>query len=91
VEITFQPGETGPKSIDIDLVDDEILEDTERFTVFLRPTTPRVKAGRPASVQILDNEGDILIIFVALVNWAERRCFSFVDPITTCPHATLQL
>ena len=56
--ITFQPGETGPKSIDIDLVDDQLLEDTESFTVFLTSPNPTVKTGKPATVRILDNEGD---------------------------------
>lgn len=56
--ITFQPGETGPKSIDIDLVDDELLEDTEKFTAFLTSSNPAVKTGKPASVRIFDNEGD---------------------------------
>jgi hypothetical protein len=58
IEITFQPGETGPKSINIDLVDDQVLEDTEKFTVFLTSSTPGVKVGKPATVRILDNEGD---------------------------------
>ncbi|CAB4027156.1 Alkaline phosphatase, partial [Paramuricea clavata] len=56
IEITFQPGETGPKSINIDLVDDQVLEDTEKFTVFLTSSTPGVKVGKPATVRILDNE-----------------------------------
>ena len=58
VEITFQPGETGPKSIDIDTVDDQLLEDNEKFTVFLTTSTPGVKVKKPASVHIIDNEGD---------------------------------
>ncbi|XP_028398895.1 uncharacterized protein LOC114521039 isoform X22 [Dendronephthya gigantea] len=55
-EITFQPGETGPKSIDIDIVDDQLLEDEESFIVFLTPLTPGVKVKDPASVKIIDNE-----------------------------------
>ena len=71
IEITFQPGETGPKSIDIDIIDDNILEDTERFTAFLRPSTPGVKAGQPATVEILDNEGDSKLF--CLFSWLARN------------------
>lgn len=56
-EIIFQPGETGPKLVDIDLVDDNILEDEEYFTAYLTSPASGVKVGAPASVRILDNEG----------------------------------
>ena len=73
LEITFQPGETGPKSIDIDLVDDKILEDTEQFTVYLVPSTPGVTAGKPAAVRIIDNEGNsYLLIFGAHYSYVAK-------------------
>lgn len=57
VPVTFLPGESGPKYVEINITDDELLEDKEKFTVFLTSNVPRVSVGRPASVEIIDNEG----------------------------------
>lgn len=54
--ITFQPGESGPKSVKIELIDDLILEPTEVFTVSLT-SSPLVTLGHPATVKIIDNDG----------------------------------
>ncbi|XP_046846527.1 uncharacterized protein LOC124440255 isoform X4 [Xenia sp. Carnegie-2017] len=56
VPVTFLPGESGPKYVEINITDDELLEDKEKFTVFLTSNVPRVSVGRPASVEIIDNE-----------------------------------
>ena len=56
-EVTFQPGETGPKFVDIDLVDDSVDEPTEEFTVMLSSDS-RVILGRPSTVNIEDDDGN---------------------------------
>ena len=55
--VTFQPGETGPKFVDIDLVDDSVDEPTEKFTVILSSDS-RVILGRPSTVNIEDDDGN---------------------------------
>ena len=56
--MTFQPGETGPKEVEIDLFDDSLVEATESFNVRLVSTTnPAIQLGDPSSVNILDNDG----------------------------------
>ena len=54
--ITFQPGERGPKSIEIELVDDFVDEPTEAFTISLTSSAP-MTLGEPAVVNIIDNDG----------------------------------
>ena len=56
VDVTFQPGETGPKSIPINIVDDDVVEPTEEFTVTLSSSSPGVTVGEPATVFIKDND-----------------------------------
>ena len=57
-DIEFAPGETGPKSVEIDVLNDDILENKEAFTVSLvSSSVPAVKLGQPSSVEILDNDG----------------------------------
>ena len=55
-DVTFQPGEFGPKSVDISLVDDRIVEPTETFTVFLSSNSGAV-LGEPSAVKIEDDDG----------------------------------
>ena len=56
MDVTFQPGETGPKSIPINTVDDDVVEPREEFTVTLSSSSPGVTVGEPASVFIKDND-----------------------------------
>ena len=56
-EVVFSPGETGPKLIPIDIIDDKVVEPTEQFQVSLSSTSPAVTVGDPASVNITDNDG----------------------------------
>ena len=61
--MTFQPGETGPKEVEIDLFDDSLVEATESFNVRLVSTTnPAIQLGDPSSVNILDNDGKAIIL-----------------------------
>lgn len=60
--ITFQPGETGPKLIEIDVIDDDIVEPTEAFTVTLISPVA-VELGEPATVNIIDNDGKLNKLF----------------------------
>ena len=60
--VTFYPGETGPMSIPIDIIDDKIVEETERFIVFLSSKSPATTVGKPAFVNIIDNDGNLYII-----------------------------
>ena len=57
-DITFQPGEKGPKSIAINIMDDDIVETTEEFTVSLSSSSPGVTLGEPATVVIRDKPGE---------------------------------
>ena len=61
--ITFQPGETGPKLIEIDIVDDSIVEPPETFKISLSTSAPSVTVGKPAIVNISDNDGKYIYIF----------------------------
>ncbi len=56
MDVTFQPGETGPKSIPINTVDDDVIEPREEFTVTLSSSSPGVTVGEPATVFIKDND-----------------------------------
>ena len=58
-DVTFAPGETGPKSIEIGVLDDDSLENAEEFQVSLiSSSVPAVKLGQPSSVNIVDNDGN---------------------------------
>ena len=60
VNITFQPGETGPKSMTVQIIDDHLVEPTEEFKVNLvSSSVPGVRLGEPTSVNIhlQDNDG----------------------------------
>jgi hypothetical protein len=58
--VTFQPGER-KKIVGIDLVDDDVVEPTEEFTVRLSSSTP-FAFGSPATVRIADNDGKPVIL-----------------------------
>ena len=53
--MTFQLGET-QKQIEIELVDDQRVEDTESFILSLASSSP-VILGEPSSVNIIDDDG----------------------------------
>ena len=55
--VTFYPGDTEPKSIIVDIIDDKLVEQTERFVVFLSSDSPATAVGNPAFVEIMDNDG----------------------------------
>ena len=54
-DVTFQPGETGPKYVDIGLIDDPDDEPTQNFTVSLSSNS-RVVLGGPSFVNIQDDD-----------------------------------
>ena len=54
-DVTFQPGETGPKFVNIDLIDDPDDEPVETFTVSLSSNSPAILGG-PSSINIEDND-----------------------------------
>ena len=56
VDITFAPGETGPKPIPVTLTDDKDVEPNEKFTVTMTSSSPGVTVGEPATVMIKDND-----------------------------------
>ena len=56
-DVTFGPGDSGPKSVKIDVIDDGNVEPTENFTVQLRTNSTGVKLGEPSKVNILANDG----------------------------------
>jgi hypothetical protein len=56
--VTFLAGETGPKAVSVVAVDDEIVEDSEYFTVSLSSNSG-ISLGPQASVFINDNDGKI--------------------------------
>lgn len=56
IDVTFGPGDTGPKSIPINIIDDDDVETTEEFTVSLSSSSPGVTVGEPATVLIKDND-----------------------------------
>ena len=56
--MTFNPGETEPKSIPIGIVDDKTAEPTEPFTVALMSDSPAASFGNPAFVDFLHNDGN---------------------------------
>ena len=62
--VTFQPGETGTKTVTIDIIDDALVEDTEDFQVaVVSSSIPAVTWGEPVSVNILDNDG-ICVVYI---------------------------
>lgn len=64
--MTFAPGETGPKQVEIEIIDDPDVESTEGFKVRLESLVPAVKSGDDAVVNILDNDGNYAFIYQCL-------------------------
>ncbi len=61
MDVTFQPGEKGPKSVAFDIVDDPLVESTEDFNVFFASSTSSaVTFGEPSKITIRDNDGTLL-------------------------------
>ncbi|CAB4038687.1 cellobiohydrolase A (1,4-beta-cellobiosidase A), partial [Paramuricea clavata] len=59
VNVTFNPGETGPKEVEFEIIDDPLVENTESFSVSVVSTSVSgVISGEPATVNILDNDGN---------------------------------
>lgn len=56
MNVTFQPGDTSPKSIPIHLIDDDVVEPREEFLVTLSSSSPGITVGEPATVFIKDND-----------------------------------
>lgn len=63
--VTFNPGETGPKYVQIVVIDDDDDEPDERFTVSLSSISD-VVLGKPSSVNILDNDGNSYLYNITL-------------------------
>ena len=58
VNVTFQPGEKGTKSVTFDIIDDPLVEPTEQFKVaVIASSVPAVTWGEPIPINILDNDG----------------------------------
>lgn len=57
--ITFQPGQTGPIAVQIDINDDVQVESTEAFQVVLSNPSYKVEVGKPAAVNIMDDDGTV--------------------------------
>ena len=58
VDVKFKAGETGPKTVEFEFVDDSIVESTESFTIsMVSSSLSAVKLGEPSTVNILDNDG----------------------------------
>ena len=68
VDIVFQPGETGPKQVVFDVIDDKLNEPNEEFIVFMSSSSPGVTVGGPAVVVIQDNDGKMcnVVYFIIL-------------------------
>ncbi len=63
MDITFAPGQKETKWVDIDVIDDDLLEPTESFEVSLTSSSVEdVKLGKPSTVNILDNDGNYVLI-----------------------------
>ena len=78
-DVTFAPGETGPKSIEIDVLDDDSLENTEAFQVsFISSSVPAVKLGKPSSVNIMDNDGIIYLSVLDCPCFGIKLFYSFI-------------
>jgi hypothetical protein len=60
--ITFQPGQSGPISVEIDIEDDTLIEPTEAFQVALKDPSYPIQIGQPATVNILDNDGNKMLL-----------------------------
>ncbi len=60
--MTIQPGQSGPFSMEIDIADDTQIESTEAFQVALSDPSYNVQIGQPATVNILDNDGNTLVL-----------------------------
>lgn len=56
VQVKFQPGEKGPKSVFFDIANDSEDEEDERFKVALSSDDP-VGLDEPAFVNIIDDDG----------------------------------
>ena len=62
--VTLLPGEAEPKTVEIDVIDDALIEKTEEFQVgVVASTISSVTWGDPISVNILDNDGISVILF----------------------------
>ena len=63
MDITFAPGQKETKWVEIDVIDDDLLEPTESFEVSLTSSSVEdVKLGKPSTVNILDNDGNYVLI-----------------------------
>ena len=57
--LTFTPGGTTLQHITVNIIDDDLIEGTERFTASLSTTSPLTKIGNinETTVRITDNDG----------------------------------
>lgn len=64
VNVTFEPGEKGPKTVTFDIEDDSLVEDTEQFKVaVISSSVESVTWGDPISINIQDNDGTCIKLF----------------------------
>lgn len=64
--VTFQPGETGPKFIEVGPIDDANDESTEKFSLSLSSNS-RAILGKPSTVNIIDNDGNLCLSLSSLL------------------------
>ena len=72
--VTFFPGDTKPKSIPVDIIDDKLVEQKERFVVSLASYSPATSVGKPAFVDIIDNDG-MVKYYSRVIVMIIRLCF----------------
>lgn len=63
MDVTFQPGEKGPKSVAFDILDDPLVESKEDFYVsFASSTSSAVTFGEQTVINIKDNDGKLFLV-----------------------------
>lgn len=82
MNVTFLPGEKGPKTVPFDIIDDSLVESKEFYYVnFVSSSSPAVKFSQPTVINIEDNDGMLVAGFLVEsgLNWGgERKKFAVV-------------
>lgn len=56
-DVIFAAGESGPKQVVVEIIDDPLVETVESFKLSMTSSNPIVKIGDPSEVKIIDNDG----------------------------------
>lgn len=76
MNVTFLPGEKGPKTVPFDIIDDSLVESKEFYYVnFVSSSSPAVKFSQPTVINIEDNDGMLVAGFLmeSGLNWGGER------------------